>query len=230
MQGPQLDAERALARLREGNRRFVDHVISLEALLSHARREDHARVQRPFAVVLGCSDSRAPAEFVFDQGLGDLFVIRVAGNIAAPSQVGSIEFAVEQFQIRLVVVLGHSNCGAVRATLKHCLAPADTSPALHAIVDRIAPGISPLLIDHGGDAEGCMPRAIRANVQATIRNLRAQSDYLRYSELQGGLHIVGADYDLTSGAVDFFETKSTFSDAPAELSGWVESIVPSTSV
>ena len=109
MQGPQLDADQALARLHEGNRRFVDHVISLEALLSHARREDHARAQRPFAVVLGCSDSRAPAEFVFDQGLGDLFVIRVAGNIAAPSQVGSIEFAVEQFQVRLVVVLGHSN-------------------------------------------------------------------------------------------------------------------------
>ena len=138
MQGPQLDADQALVRLREGNRRFVDHVVSLEALLSHARREDHARAQRPFAVVLGCSDSRAPAEFVFDQGLGDLFVIRVAGNIAAPSQVGSVEFAVEQFQVRLVVVLGHSNCGAVRATLTHLQAPGDTSPALRAIVDRIA--------------------------------------------------------------------------------------------
>lgn len=208
MQGPQLDADQALVRLREGNRRFVDHVVSLEALLSHARREDHARAQRPFAVVLGCSDSRAPAEFVFDQGLGDLFVIRVAGNIAAPSQVGSIEFAVEQFQTKLVVVLGHSNCGAVRATLAHCMAPADTSPALHAIVDRIAPGIAPVLAECGsGGAEACMPRAIRANVMATIGNLRAQSDYLRYAELQGGLRIVGADYDLGSGAVDFFATE-----------------------
>ena len=208
MQGPQLDADQALARLHEGNRRFVDHVISLEALLSHARREDHARAQRPFAVVLGCSDSRAPAEFVFDQGLGDLFVIRVAGNIAAPSQVGSIEFAVEQFQVRLVVVLGHSNCGAVRATLTHLQAPGDTSPALRAIVDRIAPGIAPVLAECGsGGAEACMPRAIRANVMATIGNLRAQSDYLRYAELQGGLRIVGADYDLGSGAVDFFATE-----------------------
>jgi carbonic anhydrase len=207
MQGPQLDADQALARLREGNRRFVDHVVSLEALLSHARREDHARAQRPFAVVLGCSDSRAPAEFVFDQGLGDLFVIRVAGNIAAPSQVGSIEFAVEQFQTRLVVVLGHSNCGAVQATLAHLQAPGDTSPALRAIVDRIAPGILPVLAGCGGKREACMPQAIRANVQATIRNLRAQSDYLRYAELQGGLRIVGADYDLGSGAVDFFETE-----------------------
>ena len=207
MQGPQLDAEQALARLREGNRRFVDHVVSLEALLSHARREDHARAQRPFAVVLGCSDSRAPAEFVFDQGLGDLFVIRVAGNIAAPSQVGSVEFAVEQFQVRLVVVLGHSNCGAVRATLTHLQAPGDTSPALRAIVDRIAPGIQPVLTGCGGEADACMPQAIRANVMATIGNLRAQSDYLRYAELQGGLRIVGADYDLGSGAVDFFATE-----------------------
>lgn len=207
MQGPQLDAEQALARLREGNRRFVDHVVSLEALLSHARREDHARAQRPFAVVLGCSDSRAPAEFVFDQGLGDLFVIRVAGNIAAPSQVGSVEFAVEQFQVRLVVVLGHSNCGAVRATLTHLQAPGDTSPALRAIVDRIAPGIQPVLTSCGGEADTCVPQAIRANVLATIGNLRAQSDYLRYAELQGGLRIVGADYDLGSGAVDFFATE-----------------------
>ena len=207
MQGPQLDADQALARLHEGNRRFVDHVISLEALLSHARREDHARAQRPFAVVLGCSDSRAPAEFVFDQGLGDLFVIRVAGNIAAPSQVGSVEFAVEQFQVRLVVVLGHSNCGAVRATLTHLQAPGDTSPALRAIVDRIAPGIEPVLTGCGGEADACMPQAIRANVMATIGNLRAQSDYLRYAELQGGLRIVGADYDLGSGAVDFFATE-----------------------
>ena len=207
MQGPQLDAEQALARLREGNRRFVDHVVSLEALLSHARREDHARAQRPFAVVLGCSDSRAPAEFVFDQGLGDLFVIRVAGNIAAPSQVGSVEFAVEQFQVRLVVVLGHSNCGAVRATLTHLQAPGDTSPALRAIVDRIAPEIQPVLTGCGGEADACMPQAIRANVQATIRNLRAQSDYLRYAELQGDLRIIGADYDLGSGAVDFFATE-----------------------
>jgi carbonic anhydrase len=212
MEGPQLDADQALARLRGGNRRFVDHVVSLEALLSHARRDQHARVQRPFAVVLGCSDSRAPAEFVFDQGLGDLFVIRVAGNIAAPSQVGSVEFAVEQFQVRLVVVLGHSNCGAVRATLAHLRAPADTSPALHAIVDRIAPGIQPVREGNCGEADdACMPRAIRANVGATVGNLRAQSDYLRYAELQWGLRIVGAEYDLSSGEVQFFDC----GDAPA---------------
>lgn len=205
MLGPQLDAEQALARLRDGNRHFVEHVVSLEALLSHARREDHARTQRPFAVILGCSDSRAPAEFVFDQGLGDLFVIRVAGNIAAPSQVGSIEFAVERFQLRLIVVLEHSKCGAVQAMLDHCLSPGDTSPALRSIVDRISPGVRPVLDDFDEAATGTrLNKSIRANVLATIGNIRAQSDYLRYTELQGGLRIVCADYDLISWAVDFF--------------------------
>lgn len=205
MQGPQLDAARALARLREGNRRFVDHVVSLEALLSHARREDHARAQRPFAVILGCSDSRAPAEFVFDQGLGDLFVIRVAGNIAAPSQIGSVEFAVARFGIRLVVVLGHSNCGAIQATLEAVDHPQDVSPALHAIVDRIMPALGDIAHAHDGEARERRPReAMRANVRYTAARLRADSTYLDRMCNEQGLSIVGADYDLSSGVVDFF--------------------------
>ena len=207
MQGPQLDAARALARLREGNRRFVDHVVSLEALLSHARREDHARAQRPFAVILGCSDSRAPAEFVFDQGLGDLFVIRVAGNIAAPSQIGSVEFAVARFGIRLVVVLGHSNCGAIQATLEAVDHPQDVSPALHAIVDRIMPALGDIAHAHDGDDEARERRpreAMRANVRYTAARLRADSTYLDRMCNEQGLSIVGADYDLSSGVVDFF--------------------------
>ncbi len=203
MEGPQLDADQALARLRDGNRRFVDHVISLEALLSHARREEHARAQRPFAVILGCSDSRAPAEFVFDQGLGDLFVIRVAGNIAAPSQIGSIEFAVERFGVRLVVVLGHSNCGAVQATLEALDCPEEVSPALHAIVDRIAPALS--AVDHDSCSNGGrMQDAIRANVLYTVRRLRGDSVYLDRMCHEQGLRIVGADYSLSTGEVDVF--------------------------
>lgn len=203
MEGPQLDADQALARLRDGNRRFVDHVISLEALLSHARREEHARAQRPFAVILGCSDSRAPAEFVFDQGLGDLFVIRVAGNIAAPSQIGSIEFAVERFGVRLVVVLGHSNCGAVQATLEALDHPEEVSPALHAIVDRIAPALS--AVDHDRCRNGGrMQDAIRANVLYTVRRLREDSTYLDRMCGEQGLRIVGADYSLSTGEVEFF--------------------------
>ena len=211
MQGPQLDAGLALARLREGNRRFVDHVVSLEALLSHARREDHARAQRPFAVILGCSDSRAPAEFVFDQGLGDLFVIRVAGNIAAPSQIGSVEFAVARFGIRLVVVLGHSNCGAIQATLEAVDHPHEVSPALHAIVDRIMPALGDIAHAHAhGDhhTDDALNRrahdAMRANVRYTAARLRADSTYLDRMCDEHGLSIVGADYDLSSGVVDFF--------------------------
>lgn len=219
MQGPQLDAGQALARLREGNRRFVDHVVSLEALLSHARREDHARAQRPFAVILGCSDSRAPAEFVFDQGLGDLFVIRVAGNIAAPSQIGSVEFAVARFGIRVVVVLGHSNCGAIQATLEAVDHPHEVSPALHAIVDRIMPALGEHAEAHGTAhdhanlhaneqggalAERRMRDAVRANVRYTTARLRADSTYLDRMCHEQGLSIVGADYDLSSGVVDFF--------------------------
>jgi carbonic anhydrase len=201
-----LDAAEALQRLQEGNRRFVDHVVSLDALLSHARRAEQALSQAPFAVILGCSDSRAPAEFVFDQGLGDLFVIRVAGNIAAPSQIGSIEFAVEQFGVRLVVVLGHSNCGAVRATLDHCRAPHATSPGLHAIVDRISPALMPLVKnEQAGDADALMQAAVRTNVRATLNVLRNGSRILEEKRLNAGLKILGADYNLSTGAVEFFD-------------------------
>lgn len=201
-----LTADEALARLREGNARFVQHVVSLEALLSHAQRAEQAMAQHPFAVVLGCSDSRAPAEFIFDQGLGDLFVIRVAGNIAAPSQIGSIEFAVDRFGVQLVVVLGHSNCGAIRATLDHCFRPEETTPGLHAIVDRISPAVLPL-VEHaeGKTAEALMPDAVRANVRATIHVLRSGSRLIESRLEAGTLRIVGADYDLQTGAVRFFE-------------------------
>lgn len=206
MRGPQLSAKQALTRLREGNRRFVDHVVSLEALLSHARREDHARAQRPFAAILGCSDSRAPAEFVFDQGLGDLFVVRVAGNIAAPSQIGSVEFAVERFGIRLIVVLGHSNCGAVQATLEAMDRPDDVSPALHAIVDRIVPALPTTARGHLTGEER-MHEAIRANVLYTVHRLREESVYLDRMCRERGLVIVGADYSLSTGEVDIFHQR-----------------------
>lgn len=131
-----LNAEEALRRLQEGNRRFVEHVVSLDALLSHARRAEQAMAQHPFAVILGCSDSRAPAEFIFDQGLGDLFVIRVAGNIAAPSQIGSIEFAVERFGVELVVVLGHCTASSVLGAWPPRLDNAPTNKMSHPIPVR----------------------------------------------------------------------------------------------
>src|SRR5690349_24168040 len=144
MSGSNLSAREALARLVDGNRRYVHDVRSLDAMLGHSRRD--LRTQRPFAIVLGCSDSRAPAEVVFDEGLGELFVIRVAGNIVAPSQVGSVEFAAEAFGTRLVVVMGHTLCGAIDATLEVIEKPnVPRSPNLLSIVGRVRPAIEALV-------------------------------------------------------------------------------------
>lgn len=202
-----IDGREALQRLRDGNARFVGNVLSIESLLSHVRRAEQARAQQPFAVILGCSDSRAPAEFIFDQGLGDLFVIRVAGNIAAPSQIGSVEFAVARFGIRLVVVLGHSYCGAVLATIDHCRTPARSSPGLLSIVSRIQPALQPLVEAHCNheSEDGLVARAVRANVRSTVHVLRSSSRLLEDLIRNDSLHIVGADYDLASGVVDFFD-------------------------
>lgn len=190
-----MDANRALEQLREGNRRFAgSETVGERARVSRARRVELTAGQSPFAVVLGCSDSRVPAELVFDQGLGDLFVIRVAGNIAAPTQIGSVEFAVEVLGARLVVVLGHSGCGAVSAAVE-TIRSGDPghSPHLRAIVDRIRPAV-----EGEPDAE----RAVRANVEATVARLSAESPTLAAVE---GLRIVGAEYALESGLVTFFE-------------------------
>src|ERR687889_825258 len=141
-----ISALEALERLRQGNRRFVDDVPSVQTLTNQTRRRELASGQNPFAIILGCSDSRVPAEIVFDQGLGDLFVIRVAGNIVAPSQVGSVEFAAARFGTRLVVVLGHTQCGAILATVEELEGASQTpSPNLQSIVDRVRPSVEPLL-------------------------------------------------------------------------------------
>jgi len=164
-----MPAAEALARLREGNGRFTNNVCSLDALLSHTRRAELATSrQQPFAIVLGCSDSRVPAEIVFDQGLGDLFVIRVAGNIVAPSQVGSVEFAADRFGTRLVVVLGHSQCGVVLATLQELQRPDEAhSRNLRSIVDRVRPSVESLLAsDLAEDPDSLVREAVRANVQS----------------------------------------------------------------
>src|SRR5579871_1425691 len=123
-----IPAAEALERLKSGNGRYLQNVRSVDSMLSHSKR-DISAPQLPFAVVVGCSDSRAPAEIVFDQGLGDLFVIRVAGNIVAPSQIGSVEFAAERFGTQLVVVMGHTNCGAIAATLDTVMAAPGTKPS-----------------------------------------------------------------------------------------------------
>src|SRR5687767_8198919 len=202
-----ISAREALERLRVGNRRFASGVRSSDILASEARRSELAAGQEPFAIILGCSDSRVPAEIIFDQGLGDLFVIRVAGNIVASSQVGSVEFAAERFGTPLVVVLGHSRCGAILATLEELERPReDQSRNLRSIVDRIRPSVEALLsTEMKKDPATLVRHAVRANVRASANHLRHGSDILEQLIQKDKLRVVGAEYSLETGVVDFFD-------------------------
>jgi len=200
-------AQEALALLQEGNHRFVSDVSNRDTITRRARRLELAASQEPFAAILGCSDSRVPVEIVFDQGLGDLFVIRVAGNIVAPSLIGSVEFAAEQFGTRLVVVLGHTQCGAIETTLRQLQRPIENqSRNLHSIVDLIRPSIEGLLateLKH--DLPALARAAVRANIRASVRHLRHGSDIIEQLIQKAGLMVVGAEYSLETGVVDFFD-------------------------
>jgi carbonic anhydrase len=198
----------ALRQLREGNQRFVDDLAGRGQVMHGERRAELVARQEPFAIVLGCSDSRVPLEIVFDQGLGDLFVIRVAGNIVAPSLVGSVEFAAQRFGTRLVVVLGHSQCGAVAATLEELERPSsERSPNLSSIVDRIRPAVETLFeTDLRHDKDELSRRAVRANIRASVDHLRHGSKILEDLIISDGLLIVGAEYSLETGVVEFFES------------------------
>jgi carbonic anhydrase len=200
-------ARQALERLREGNLRFAANVRGSDAFVSHTRRVELAAGQQPFAIILGCSDSRVPAEIVFDQGLGDLFVIRVAGNIVAPSQVGSVEFAAARYSTRLVVVLGHSQCGAILATLEELLTPTENqSHNLRAIVDRVRPSVEGLLkTELRHDSDALVREAGRANIRASVDHLRHGSQVLEELIRDQGLVVVGAEYSLETGVVEFLE-------------------------
>ena len=207
-----IPARAALATLREGNRRFVGKLglaseSGLEAGAARAQRRKLPAGQEPFAIVLGCSDARVPAEIVFDQGLGDLFVIRVAGNIVAPSQIGSVEFAAAAFGTRLVVVLGHSNCGAIHATLEQLARPSrEQSRNLRSIVDRIRPAVEGLLEhDPPRDQRTLEQQAVRANIRMSANHLRHGSELLEQLIQSDGLLVVGAEYSLETGVVDFFD-------------------------
>jgi carbonic anhydrase len=201
-----ISAKKALESLREGNRRFLSGVQSGD-LTSETRRNQLASGQEPFATILGCSDSRVPAEIIFDQSLGDLFVIRVAGNIVAPSQVASVEFAAARFGTRLVVVLGHSRCGAVLATLDEIQqATENQSRNLRSIVDRVRPSVEALLATElKNDPDALVREAVRANIRVSANHLRNGSEILEQMIRKDGLLVVGAEYSLETGAVDFFD-------------------------
>ncbi|MGH8196774.1 MAG: carbonic anhydrase [Steroidobacteraceae bacterium] len=200
-------AAAALQKLRDGNARFAAHARGTGTLLTAARRAKLTAAQKPFAIVLGCSDSRVPVEIVFNQGPGDLFVIRVAGNIVAPSLVGSVEFAADRFGTRLVVVLGHSSCGAIAATIEELHRPTmNQSPNQKAIVDRIRPGVERLVASK--EAEGAPAvehAAMTANVAASVDQLRHGSTIIEGLIESEGLVVIGAWYSLETGKVEFLE-------------------------
>ena len=202
-----ISAQDALQRLREGNARFVSDSRNGQDATGTRRRIELANEQFPFAIILGCSDSRVPAEIVFDQGLGDLFVIRVAGNIVAPSQIGSVEFAAERFGTRLVVVLGHSSCGAIIATLEELGRNSrEQSPNLRSIVNRVRPSVQPLLSTSlANDPQSLIQHAVRANIRMSADHLRHGSEILEQLIQSAGLLIVGAEYNLETGVVEFFD-------------------------
>jgi carbonic anhydrase len=202
-----IPAREALERLQAGNRRFVANTRNFDTPEHHNRRAELAAGQQPFAIILGCSDSRVPAELVFDQGLGDLFVIRVAGNIVAPSQVGSVEFAAARYDTRLVVVLGHSQCGAILATLEELQRPTENqSRNLSSIVDRVRPSVEGLLKTHpSNDMDGLVEQAVRANIHVSVDHLSHGSEVLEQLIRDEGLLVVGAEYSLETGVVEFLE-------------------------
>ena len=202
-----ISVREALERLRHGNGRFVSGLRTSDTLTNQTRRNELAAGQEPFAIILGCSDSRVPAEIVFDQGLGDLFVIRVAGNIVASSQIGSVEFATERFGTPLVVVLGHSQCGAVQATLEELMRPKkNQSRNLRSIVDRIRPSVEALLATElRHDPDALVRHAVRTNVRVSVNHLRHGSEVLEQLFQSEALLVVGAEYSLDTGVVDFFD-------------------------
>lgn len=205
-----LTPSQSLQRLQQGNTRFTNDTRGVEALVSQLRRAEQAQGQAPFATILTCSDSRVPVEMIFDQGIGDLFVIRVAGNVVAPSLVGSVEFASATFGTRLVVVMGHSSCGAVKATLQFLRGGGGVpSDNIRDIVERIVPTAKSVM-EAAGDSDEAeiLERAVRANVRSSADHLRHGSRLLEQLVASGQVAIVGAEYDLASGQVDFFDVPS----------------------
>lgn len=203
---PKLKAREAFQRLKEGNLRFTGSMTG-DAEMQGAIRPKLSKATDPFAIILGCSDARVPAEIIFDSGLGDLFVIRVAGNIIAPSLVGSVEFAAERMGTRLVVVLGHSQCGAIQATIEALEKPnASASGNLLAIVDRVRPSVQPLFETELRNDRAALSRAaVRANIRASVNHLRHGSHVLEQLIESDALLVIGAEYSLDTGVVDFFD-------------------------
>lgn len=197
--------KQALARLMEGNQRFTSGLRSVESLMAHKKMPDlAANGQKPFAVILTCSDSRSPVELIFDQGIGDLFVVRVAGNVVAPSLLASIEFAVANFGSPIILVLGHTLCGAVKATCEHVKNPANALPSanLEELVSRIRPAIESVQAEHGKDNPELVRLSTEQNVRRSINLILEQSKIVRDLVAGGKVDVQGAVLDISNGVVN----------------------------
>jgi carbonic anhydrase len=197
--GPAVRPDEALARLTAGNARFVAGNLT-HGNIAVERRRAFAAYQAPFASVLSCSDSRVPPELIFDQNLGDLFVIRVAGNFADDVGLATIEYGYGALHAKLLLVLGHEGCGAIKATVDAIKSGTELPPHLNALQHGIAPGIES--IAKGGTYEDC----VIANVRTQVANLRQAKPVLAQAVASGDLRIVGAEYTLHSGKVTLVDS------------------------
>jgi carbonic anhydrase len=188
---PSVSTEAALANLKEGNARFATHEVS-QGKPNAAKRVETAQTQRPFAIVVGCADSRTSPELIFDHNIGDLFVVRTAGNLVDDYALGSIEYAVNHLGARLIVVVGHDGCGAVKAALT-----SDTAPGhVQSLVRDIQPAVKAVK-GKEGDA---LHLAITENARLMADKIRSQADF---GELAKQVRIVFGVYDLTTGKVEW---------------------------
>ena len=191
-----INADQSIQILMEGNRRFVT-AKPLYPNLTPERRKEVSKGQKPFAIIFGCVDSRVPPELVFDRGLGDLFVIRTAGQALDRAALGSIEFGVQELNIPLVMVLGHQKCGAVAATIGVVEKKAVAHGQIKTLVEIIKPAIEKVM----GKPGDLLENSVRANIQITVDKLKA-SPFLSKYLYKGKIKIVGARYDLNTGVVD----------------------------
>jgi carbonic anhydrase len=202
---PPVPPEESLRRLVEGNRRFTDGT-PLNNQVSLDRLTHLSEGQRPFAIVLGCSDSRVPPELLFDQGFGDLFVIRLAGNVIAPGVFGSIQYAHLHLGTSLLVVLGHDGCGAVAAALASRFHEAEHPERIRQVLELIEPGLAG--VDPALAAEHRLRAAVEANVRWSLRQVRESPEARRAFAEQRRVMLVGAVYELTTGRVRWLDTVS----------------------
>jgi carbonic anhydrase len=199
---PPMTPERALSMLKEGNRRYLDNTPIPPQLTGHEQRLALAKAQKPFCVLVGCSDSRVSPELLFGRGLGELFIVRNAGNVVDLAAMGSIEYAVAILGVPLIVVLGHERCGAVQAAVDVFQRDAVFPGSIGQMVEPIIPAV--LQASRSGETD-LLDRAVRFNVMRIVERLRTTEQMLQEPQRTGNLKIVGARYDLDDGNVEFFE-------------------------